>query len=302
MNKEELFTKLKKDLQDRIHFLEDKPEETTESTLKALWLAAAGIQKSAEEAMKAPLPELSKTEQQKLQNLIELRLSNTPLAHITCRQNFMGLELITDKRALIPRKETEILGRKALELSEKITKAKGKATVIDVCCGSGNLGCSIASYNPNCTVFATDLSDEAAELTRENVNHLGLTQTMQVRQGDFLSAFENDEFYGKVDLIVCNPPYISTSKVSKMHAEIAINEPTLAFDGGMMGIKILQKLISESPRYLTNGGWVIFEVGLGQGPFVMQLMERSTAFFNIGSETDHSGNVRAIYAQKKPEA
>ena len=80
-----------------------------------------------------------------------------------------------------------------------------------------------------------------------------------------LSAFETDEFYEKIDLIVCNPPYILSSKVQKMDAEIASNEPVLAFDGGMLGIKIIQKLISEAPKFLIRNGWLAFEVGARTG-------------------------------------
>jgi release factor glutamine methyltransferase len=298
MNKSELYDKISNDLSNRLHLLEDKPEETVETTLKALWLTVAGIPVSAEGSLKLPIPDLSDKEINNLFKLIELRLSNVPLAHLTKRQNFMGIELLSDKRALIPRKETELLGRKALKLSEEIVRAKGRIKVIDVCCGSGNLGISIAWYNKNCDVYATDLSLEAVELTNENINLLNLTKRVQVRQGDLLSAFETNEFYGKTDLIICNPPYILSSKVQKMDSEIASNEPVLAFDGGMLGIKIIQKLISEAPKFLTSEGWLIFEVGAGQGNFIAQLCERTRLYQQMESVSDNSGNIRVILARK----
>lgn len=210
----------------------------------------------------------------------------------------MGIELLSDKRALIPRKETEILGKKALELSEKIVAEKGSIKVIDVCCGCGNLGVAIATYNASCTVYSTDLSDEAVELTRDNINFLNLTGRVFAKQGDLLSVFETDEFYGKTDLIICNPPYITSSKVQKMDSEIASNEPVLAFDGGMLGIKIIQKLIADAPRFLTKDGWLIFEVGAGQGNFIAQLCERSQSYQFIKTVSDDFGTVRVIIAQK----
>jgi release factor glutamine methyltransferase len=298
MNKLELFDSISKKLSDKLHLLDDKPEETIETTLKALWLTAAGFPISAEAAHKMPIPELKEYQVENLYQLIELRLSGTPLAHITKRQNFMGIELLSDKRALIPRKETELLGKKALELSNNIVKSKGKINVIDVCCGSGNLGIAIAHYNPDCHVYATDISQEAVELTQDNINLLNLNQLIQVKQGDLLSVFETNEFYEKINLIICNPPYILSSKVQKMDTEIASNEPVLAFDGGMLGIKIIQKLISEAPKYLINDGWLIFEVGVGQGNFIAQLCERSQLYQLIESVTDDSGNVRVILAQK----
>lgn len=299
MNKSELFESISNDLRTRLHLLEDKPEETVETTLKALWLAAAGIPVSAEAAFSLSIPDLTEKQIQNLHQLIDLRLNNIPLAHITNRQNFMGIELLSDKRALIPRKETELLGRKALELSNEIVRLKGKINVIDVCCGSGNLGIAIAHYNPDCKVFATDISPEAVELTQENINLLNLNHRVQARQGDLLSAFETDEFYEKTDLIICNPPYILSSKVGKMDTEISSNEPGLAFDGGMLGIKIIQKLISEAPKFLINQGWLIFEVGLGQGSFISQLCERSQLYQFIEAVPDDSGNTRVIRVHKK---
>jgi len=298
MNKSELFERISNDLRNTLHLLEDKPEETIETTLKALWFSAAGIPVSAEKVRNMSIPDLSQNQIENLYRLIELRLNNVPLAHITKRQNFMGIELISDKRALIPRKETELLGRKALELSEKIAESNGIINIIDVCCGSGNLGIAIAYFNPDCIVYATDLSEDAVELTRDNINLLNLNERVHVMQGDLLSVFETNEFYENVDLIICNPPYILSSKVQKMDSEIASNEPVLAFDGGMLGIKIIQKLITEAPKFLKKEGWLIFEVGAGQGNFIAQLCERSNSYQSIESVSDDSGTVRVILARK----
>jgi release factor glutamine methyltransferase len=298
MNKSELFNNLINDIRNKLHLLADKPEETIESTLKALWLTAAGYPVSAEGSLNLPIADLTENQIGKLHQLIELRLKGLPLAHITNRQNFMGIELISDKRALIPRKETELLGKKALELSEEIVRSKGKANVIDVCCGSGNLGIAIAYYNINCVVCSADLSEEAVQLAQDNVDFLKLTNRVHVKKSDLLSAFETNDYYEKTDLIVCNPPYISSSKVQNMDPEISSNEPVLAFDGGMMGIKIIQKLISEAPKFLTNAGWVIFEVGAGQGDFLAQVCERTNLYQRINLIRDNSGIIRVISLRK----
>jgi len=299
MNKEELFSKIRNGLENKLSFLEDKPEETIESSIKALWFAAFGHPKSAVEAVKLPLPELTELQISKLNQLVEQRLNNVPLSYITGRQNFMGIELLSDHRALIPRKETEILGKKALELANNITGAKNNATVMDICCGAGNLACALGYYNSQLAISATDLSEEAIDLTGENISFLHLGKRVKAYQGDVFSAFENEGFYEKTDLIVCNPPYISTSKVQKMNMEIAANEPVLAFDGGMLGTKIIQKLIREAPKFLFRTGWVIFEVGLGQGSFIMQLCERTELYDKIESAADEFGNIRVILARKK---
>lgn len=299
MNKTELYSNLIDVLSGKLILLEDKPEETIASTLNALWLAASGNPQSVEEANKLSLPELKEKEIVLLNEYIEQRLKNKPLAHITGRQSFMGIELLTDKRALIPRKETEILGIKALELSKTILNGKNPVRVIDVCCGAGNLGLAIAYFNPGVDVTCVDLSREAIDLARENISFLNLNDRVHALQSDLFSAFETDEYYEKTDLIICNPPYISSAKVPNMVAEISDNEPNMAFNGGMLGTKIILKLISEAPKFLNQSGWLIFEIGVGQGPFIMQLCERSELYDKVESVSDHSDNIRVILARKK---
>lgn len=293
---EKLYHFIKLLLESKLTLLEDKPEETIESTIKALWNKAHGNAMSAEKATNLPLMELSDQQITLLHQLVEKRLNGEPLAHITGRQSFMGIELLSDNRALIPRKETEILGRTALKLCQEIAEKKSIVNVFDICCGSGNLGLSIACHHQNTLIHSSDLSQEAVELTNENIFFLGLNHRVKVSQSDLFLNFESANYWGKIDLIVCNPPYISTTKVSKMTSEIVENEPAMAFDGGMVGLKIIQKLIQESPKFLTHGGWLVFEVGVGQGPFVLQICEKSGLYQQIKSVSDESGNIRVIAA------
>ena len=295
---ENLFAKVRQELRHNLSFLDDKPEENIDSTIKALWLKACGLSVSAEKANHISLPSLTEPQKTVLLQLIQKRKEGIPLAHLTGRQNFMGIELKSDARALIPRKETEILGKTALEICQNLAKNKQFINVFDVCCGVGNLGLTLASLLPNVKVYLSDLSPEAIELTNENISLLDLNHKVIAMQSDLFTSFESDKYWGQVDLIVCNPPYISTSKVSKMNSEIASYEPALAFDGGMIGIKIIQKLITESPKFLSKNGWLVFEVGLGQGPFIIQLCEKSGAWKSIMSEKDASDNIRVIACKK----
>jgi release factor glutamine methyltransferase len=299
MDTEILFSQIKQELDTKLHFLEDKPEETSDSTLRACWHTASGSPRSAEEANKIPLAELTKKQIDILYNLVEKRLNNIPLAYITGRQSFMGIEMLADKRALIPRKETEILGRKALDVSIGLAKEKKWVRVMDICAGSGNLGLAIAYHNPKTVVFATDLSHEAVEHSKDNISFLNLHGRVQVEQGDLFAAFEKEQHYRKADIIVCNPPYISTGKVAKMNWEISGHEPVMAFDGGMFGTKIIQKLLAEAPKFLSPNGWLLFEVGLGQGPFIMDICERTGNYRQIQSINDANNNIRVIMAQEK---
>jgi release factor glutamine methyltransferase len=291
---DDLFHSIKKDLEINLSILDDKPEETIDSTIKALWNKAAGISVSAEKAGNLPFLELTDSQKSDLLSLVEKRINGVPLAHITGRQSFLGIELISDKRALIPRKETEILGKSALEIGQKLASKKSEIKIMDLCCGSGNLGLALANQIAEAKVYSSDLSPEAVELTKENIEFLNLSKRVTAIKSNLFASFESEEYWLKFDLIVCNPPYISTSKVTKMNPEIVNNEPSLAFDGGMIGLKIIQNLIKDSPRFLNDSGWLIFEVGLGQGPFVTQLCERSNQYKQINQITDQSGNIRVI--------
>jgi len=293
----EFYNRLLELLESSLQVLEDKPEETPVTTLRALWFKAANEPRSTEASEQGDLPELSSEQQSTLENLVTRRLEGVPLAHITGRQQFMGVELLAGPQALVPRKETELLGNAALEVLLQMQSKFGTTKVIDVCTGAGNLAVAFASEATQAKVFAADLSEDAVGLAIQNTEFAGVNDRVEVRAGDLLAPFDSDEFMGTVDLLTCNPPYISSAKVETMHEEISNYEPRLAFDGGPFGIKILQRLIKEAPRFLKPGGWLAFEVGLGQGPAWVQRLEKTGKFTNIKSIKDHAGEVRAIVGQ-----
>lgn len=281
-----------------LKILPDKPEETPESTLRALWHAAAGEPKSVQLSNELELPHLNSDAISKLYKLVEQRLTGTPLAYLTGRQRFMKIELLAGREALIPRKETELLGYAALNVLSEMARQSDKITVIDVCTGSANLAVALAFHEPKAHIFASDISAEAVGLARRNVAHLGLENRVEVLQGDLLASFDSETFHGNIDLLTCNPPYISSAKVDKMPEEISKYEPKLAFDGGVFGIKILQRLIGEAPRFLKKGGWFAFEVGYGQGTAIMSRLSKDKNFADVQSIKDENGEIRALLACK----
>jgi release factor glutamine methyltransferase len=275
--------------------LPDKPEETVDSTARALWLKAADLPVSAQRAMAMELPALTPQQATELDRMIERRLAGVPLAHLTSRQSFLGLEMLAGPEALVPRKETELLARSALAL---VAGQEARSLeIVDVCTGSGNVALALAHQIPQARVHAADLSDAAISLARKNCTHLGLDQRVTFHCGDLLGPFDSPEFLGRVHLLTCNPPYINSGKVERMPAEISGHEPRLAFDGGALGIGILMRLIKDAPRFLREGGWVAFEVGLGQGPALVKRMQASPAYRQVRSATDESGAIRVVMAQ-----
>lgn len=292
-----LLNTLLAELEAGLRTLPDKPEETSVSALRALWHLASDHAVSAARALQLPLPPLDTSAQERLRVLLRQRLSGVPLAHLTGRQQFMGLEMLAGPGALIPRHETEILGRVALDLLGQLATAQSTVHVIDVCTGSGNLAAALAAAAPAARVFAADLSAEAVALARRNVEHLGLADRVQLGVGDLLAPFDTADHLGRVDLLTCNPPYISTGRMATMPDEIVGHEPSLAFDGGPLGVRILQRLIKEAPRFLRPGGWLAFEVGLGQGPSVAQRLRKSGAFGEVHTHDDAQGQVRVLSAR-----
>jgi release factor glutamine methyltransferase len=285
-----------KRIEESWHGLPDKPEENPVNTLRALWFTASGFPKAVSFVKDGELPALNDKQRKSLEGLIEERISGTPLAYLTGRQEYMGIEFLAGPGAMIPRKETEILGKAALEVVKKAAAQRGNILVVDVCTGSGNLALTLACLEPKSTVFGTDLSQEAVELAQRNVIHLG-TNKVEFIQGDLLKPYENEQFLGKIDVITCNPPYIASSHVKEMPAEISKYEPELAFNGGMFGINLLTRLIREAPRFLKPASWLCFEVGLGQGAGLAHSLQANKAYQSIKTFPDENGEVRALVAQ-----
>jgi release factor glutamine methyltransferase len=278
--------------------LPDKPEETAEAVLRALWSTACGRPVSALQASGVELPPLDGAALERLQALIERKRAGVPLAHLTGRQTFMGLELLAGPGALIPRRETEIVGRAALAKLHELAEQRGEVRVLDVCTGSGNLAYAYAHHEPRARVHASDLAPEAIELARRNGEHCALAARVELRVGDLFEPFASAGFFEACDLVSCNPPYISTSKVGLMHPEISLFEPQAAFNGGVYGIAILAKLVREAPSFLRSGGWLAFEVGLGQGEVIARQLRKNGAFSAVEACSDAEGEVRALLARR----
>lgn len=279
--------------------LPDKPEESAEGVLCALWRTACGSPVSVDRAHRSSLPQLDGAALGRLRELIARKRGGVPLAHLTGRQSFMGLELLAGPAALIPRKETEILCRAALRRIRWMAERQGEASVLDVCTGSGNLALAYAYYEPRARVFASDLCHDAVALAHENARHTGLAPRVEFRVGDLLEPFESPEFLGSCDFLSCNPPYISSAKVKAMHPEISRFEPDAAFNGGVYGVSILTRLVRQAPRFLKPGGWLGLEVGRGQGPVLARQLSKNPDLSLVERFTDEAGEVRAILARTR---
>lgn len=212
--------------------------------------------------------------------------------------SFLGLELLAVPGALIPRRETELLARAAIErLSELAALKREPLLVVDMCCGAGNLACAVARNVPECRVIACDLTDECVALTQKNVEKLGLSATVDVHQGDLFQALSGMGLERAVDAVVCNPPYISTGRLDA-RTDLA-KEPREAFDGGPYGLSIHQRVMREGDAFLKAKSWLMFEFGLGQERQIELLFQRARIYEQIEFIQNEQKEPRVVVARRR---
>ena len=297
MKTEKIYNELIDVLARQLVTLPDKPEENPNSTLEALWYFSCEAPRNSRGKYEIPLPELDTASFHKLKKLIKQRIKGTPLAHIIGRQDFMGVDFLISSGALIPRRETEILGYGALSKIKALAQTQPAVKVMDLCTGMGNLALAFAYHEPKSLILAADISEPAIQLAQKNAQHLGLHNQVTFYTGDMLAPFQNNGMANTIDVLTCNPPYISNQKVEKMPNEIIKYEPPEAFQGGPFGLNIIFRLMKEALPFIKRDGWLCFEVGLGQGEGLMKMMEKNDHFNKIESAKDDNEKIRAIFAQ-----
>jgi release factor glutamine methyltransferase len=220
------------------------------------------------------------------------------VAYAKGAHTFMGLDLIVGEGALVPRPETELLARSALRvLDGRRREGANRLRVIDMCCGAGNLACAVAVHAEGTEVWAADLSPDCVALTRRNVEKHGLTERVRVLEGDLFTPLPREELEGTVDLVVCNPPYISSGRLAER--EDLTREPRLAFDGGPYGLSVHQRVSRDALPFLGTGGFLAFEFGLGQERQLRSVVERARGYEGVELVNDDAGNPRVLVAKRR---
>lgn len=190
------------------------------------------------------------------------RLRRVPLQYLTGETVFLGQVFHTDARALIPRPETELLAELALARLAGTVRPR----VLDLCCGTGCIGLSIALSRPDAEVTLADLSADALSLARENADRLSAQAAF--RQGDLFAAVGEERF----ELIVSNPPYIPDADCEKLQAEV-LREPRMALAGGADGLDFYRRIIAGAPEHLTPDGCLLLELGDGEAEGVAAMLK-----------------------------
>lgn len=212
--------------------------------------------------------------------------THEPIQYIIGLADFMGEKFLVNKDVLIPRDETELLVRKAIE----IIKENNFKMVLDMCTGSGCIACMIAKLT-NSQAMGVDISTEAIHTAFKNMEKFGLYNRAIFRKSDIYSKIREDE---KFDLIVSNPPYIPPKEKETIQEEVNY-EPDLAlYTTDEKGLAFYEKIIKDAPKFLNKGGYLMFELGIGQSTSVAQLMKKA-GFENIKVLKDLANIDRVIF-------
>ncbi len=235
--------------------------------------------------------------------LISKRAERIPLQHITGEQEFMGNTFKVNENVLIPRQDTETLVTEAAHTIQKTPREKltfmeklrgGKEwEVLDLCCGSGAIGISLAKICSNIRVTASDISGAALEVAEENARNL--RTKIKFLEGDMFAPHKNKKF----DMIVSNPPYIKTMTISILQEEVKTHEPLQALDGGKDGLDFYRIIVEQAADYLKPEGFLIMEIGHDQGEDLRKMIKDSGKYTPAEVIRDLPGRDRVVKCQLK---
>ena len=275
-----------------------KDHEVENPRLNAELLLASSLNLSTEGLYVHLHDQVKEREQRELEKLIQRRISGEPLQHILGHQEFWSIDFKVDRRVLIPRPETELLVEQSLSILSK-TSFKRILSVLEIGTGSGAIAIALAKEMKNIFLVATDISKGALALAMENAKSAGVQDQIEFVNGDLFGPFRPSRERKCFDLILSNPPYIIRPEIGSLAKEVRDYEPIVALDGGEDGLEFYRRLISQAPFYLWEGGWLLLEIGQGQGPLVSGLIEEEGNFLKPDCIPDLSGIERVVKVQRK---
>jgi release factor glutamine methyltransferase len=231
--------------------------------------------------------ELTEPELVPLRELVRRRAQGEPLQHLLGTVEFCGHTFICDKRALVPRPETE-------QLVELLIAECGirnaECRIVDVGTGSGVIALSLAAKFPQAEVHAIDISDAALELARANAERLGLSSRVQFAKGSLLQGAA-----GAFDLIVANLPYVALGDRATLSPEV-LRDPESALFAGETGEELIRQLIESAPAHLRPGGMLALEIGIGQAEALAAFFAQQK-FHEVTMRRDFAGVIRFLLAR-----
>ena len=262
------------------------------ASLEARLLTAHAVGKTQEKLLQDlqlyASPELEK----RVSAVAARRLRGEPVAYITGSWEFFGLELTVNRDVLIPRADTEVLVDKALELQKD---RQAPLRILDLCTGSGCIGCALGHMLPQSHVVLADLSLKALNCARQNVRRCELGARGVCIEAD-ATAVPPPQI-GSFDMIVSNPPYIARDELVQLDGSVREYEPHMALDGGEDGLDFYRAILRHWRPLLRRGGWLLFESGETQAADVEHLM-RVAGLSSIETVRDTAGLDRVVFGRE----
>ncbi len=236
---------------------------------------------------------LKPAELQQYRAIIVKRVQGLPLAYLTGKKSFLSWDFLVTPAVLIPRPETEILVETVVEFFKHRPGLRG----IDVGTGSGVIAITLAKLLPESAWFASDISEEALQVAKENAARLGVASQIEFVAGDLLDPFftaQTNLNLREFDIIVSNPPYIPSTEIPTLQKEV-LREPVLALDGGVDGLKAYRRLLPQAVKLLTEDGMVVVEHGDKQRQALEKIIVES-GYLSCQSFKDLAGFERVLAA------
>ncbi len=230
--------------------------------------------------------QLTEKELAPLRDLVRRRSEGEPLQHLLGTAEFCGLTFLSDKRAMVPRPETEQLVELITDCGLRIADWR----VVDVGTGSGVIALSLATKFPEMQIVAVDISDDALALAQENAARLNLSDNVRFLKSRLLENVE-----GTFDLIVANLPYISRQERGILSPEV-LHDPEVALFAGERGDELVRELIAQAPSRLQPGGMLALEIGLSQSEALLSALAEKN-YRDICSKKDYNGVKRFLFAR-----
>ncbi len=234
---------------------------------------------------------LSEAEASSYATLIERRAQGEPVAYLTGHREFMGLDFLVDRRALIPRPETELLVERALAVVRQRDEAALRdLRVADIGTGSGAIALALAALEPRLPlIYATDVSAEALALAEENARRLGAADRVRFLRGDLLEPLPEP-----VDLLLANLPYVAPEEARLLSADVRRYEPSLALFGDDDGLGHLRRLLSSAPPLLKPGAVLLLEFGYDQRARLARVIAQALPGAQVRFISDYAGWDRLV--------
>ncbi len=215
-------------------------------------------------------PDLEVKDYEKVLKAVEKRARKVPLAYILNKKEFFGLEFYIEEGVLIPRPETEILVEKVLE---KVSNRKNPIG-LEVGVGSGCICVSLLHHKKDLNMIGLDISEKALEVSKINAEKFNVIDRLTLLKFDVLKDDVEKLNVSSFDFVVSNPPYISENEYETLQEEVK-KEPKEALISGKVGTEFYEKIVDRFKNYLKKDGFFAFEVGIGQGNKVKEILEKS---------------------------